>query len=117
MTKANIQITVRTPQPKIAVLDIHGEINAYAENAMMDAYTQSSGAGANAIILNFEGLEYMNSSGIGLLVTLLIRVQRQKQQLLAYGLSEHYRQIFELTRLNEAILIYENEKAALEAAG
>ena len=45
----------------------------------------------------------MNSSGIGLLVTLLIRIQRQKQRLVAYGLTDHYIQIFELTRLNEAI--------------
>jgi anti-sigma B factor antagonist len=58
----------------------------------------------------------MNSSGIGLLVTLLIRANRQNQRLLAYGLSEHYRQIFELTRLNEAIAIYDNEEEALAAA-
>jgi anti-sigma B factor antagonist len=57
----------------------------------------------------------MNSSGIGLLVTMLIRVQRQKQKLLAYGLSEHYQQIFELTRLNEAIGIYGSEAEALAA--
>jgi anti-sigma B factor antagonist len=59
----------------------------------------------------------MNSSGIGLLVTLLIRANRQKQRLLAYGLSEHYRQIFELTRLNEAISIYNSEAEALAATG
>ena len=57
----------------------------------------------------------MNSSGIGLLVTMLIRVQRQKQRLLAFGLSEHYQQIFELTRLNEAIAIYDDETAAVTA--
>ena len=55
----------------------------------------------------------MNSSGIGLLVTLLIRTQRQKQRLVAYGLTDHYIQIFELTRLNEAIEIYASEAAAL----
>ena len=55
----------------------------------------------------------MNSSGIGLLVTLLVRAQRQKQKLAAYGLSEHYRQIFDLTRLNEAIAIYDSEADAL----
>ena len=58
----------------------------------------------------------MNSSGIGLLVTLLIRVNRQKQRLLTYGLSEHYQHIFELTRLNEAIGMYDSEDAALAAA-
>ena len=56
----------------------------------------------------------MNSSGIGLLVTLLLRVQRQKQQLRAFGLSEHYQQIFELTRLNEAIGIYDAEALAVQ---
>jgi anti-sigma B factor antagonist len=55
----------------------------------------------------------MNSSGIGLLVTLLIRVQRQKQKMLAYGLSEHYREIFSLTRLDSAIGIYASEAEAL----
>jgi anti-sigma B factor antagonist len=115
MTKADIQIMVRNATPKSAILDIKGEINSYAENALMDAYTQASSAGASAIIMNFAGLDYMNSSGIGLLVTLLIRVQRQKQQLLAYGLSDHYRQIFDLTRLNEAIQIFSGEDEALKA--
>jgi len=58
----------------------------------------------------------MNSSGIGLLVTLLIRINRQRQRMLAYGLSEHYRHIFELTRLNEAIGVYDDEAAAVAAA-
>jgi anti-anti-sigma factor len=83
----------------------------------MDAYTQATSKGASHILLNFSDLEYMNSSGIGLLVTLLIRVQRQKQRLAAFGLTEHYRQIFDLTRLNEAILIYPDEASALAAAG
>jgi anti-sigma B factor antagonist len=58
----------------------------------------------------------MNSGGIGLLVTLLVRAQRQRQNLLACGLTEHYRQIFELTRLDEAIGIYDDEDNALAAA-
>jgi anti-anti-sigma factor len=81
----------------------------------MDAYTRATSSGAKDIILNFEALDYMNSSGIGLLVTLLIRCNRQKQRLLAYGLTDHYQQIFELTRLNEAISIYPSEAAALAA--
>jgi anti-sigma B factor antagonist len=58
----------------------------------------------------------MNSTGIGLLVTLLIRAQRQEQRLLACGLSSHYKQIFDLTRLDEAIAIYDSETDALAAA-
>ena len=58
----------------------------------------------------------MNSGGIGLLVTLLVRAQRGGGRLVATGLSDHYRQIFELTRLDEAIEIIDDEGAAVVAA-
>jgi anti-sigma B factor antagonist len=83
----------------------------------MDAYARASADGVEAIVLNFDGLDYMNSGGIGLLVTLLVRAQRQRQRVLAYGLSDHYRQIFELTRLDEAVGIHDSEDDALAAAG
>ena len=116
MVSPNVSIEVRKAAEKASVLDVKGEINAAAESTLMEAYTQATTAGAKAIILNFTNLEYMNSSGIGLLVTLLIRARRNNQRLLAYGLSEHYKQIFELTRLNEAIAIYPDETGALTAA-
>jgi anti-sigma B factor antagonist len=116
MTKANITLSVRKAGNGAGIIDIHGEVNAFAESALMDAYSRASNGNTRVIVLNFSGLEYMNSSGIGLLVTLLIRVNRQKQKLLAYGLSDHYQQIFELTRLNEAIGIYASEAEAIAAA-
>ena len=112
-SKANVTLAVRKVKGTAAIIDINGEINAFAESALMDAYTEASSDGVQKILLNFGGLDYMNSSGIGLLVTLLIRVRRQNQRLMAFGLNEHYRQIFELTRLNEAIGIYSSESEAL----
>ena len=79
----------------------------------MSAYEQAVDQGAARIVLNFSGLEYLNSGGIGMLVTLLVRANRQRQQLDACGLSDHYREIFELTRLDEAITIYDDEASAL----
>jgi len=111
----NLSVSVRRISASVSVIDIQGDITAQSEEVLMSAYAQANDNGANIIVLNFDGLDYMNSSGIGLLVTMLIRTQREKQQLVAYGLSEHYQQIFELTRLNEAITIYENEAAALTA--
>ena len=116
MSQAKIKTDVRKKPGGVSVIDIHGDINAAAEGALTEAFGQASGDGARAIVLNFSGLEYMNSSGIGLLVTLLIRANRQKQKLLSYGLNEHYKQIFDLTRLNEAIGIYGSEGEALAAA-
>jgi anti-sigma B factor antagonist len=101
----------------VAFIDITGDITAASEDVLMAAYTDASGEGARTIALNFTGLEYMNSGGIGLLVTLLVRANRQRLNLLAFGLTEHYREIFELTRLDEAIAIYPGEQEALAAAG
>lgn len=115
MPEANVKMTVRQPSATASIIDIQGEVSAFAEGVLMEAYAQASTPQTRAILLNFDGLEYMNSSGIGLLVTLLIRANRQHHRLLAYGLSEHYQHIFTLTRLNEAIGIYPNESAALAA--
>lgn len=115
MSQPIATVTERSVGKGTSVLDIRGEVTAAAENALMDAYTKATSSGARSIILNFEGLDYMNSSGIGLLVTLLIRANRQKQRLLATGLSDHYRQIFELTRLDEAFGIFPSESEALVA--
>jgi len=115
MSEPKVEANVRSASDVASVVDIQGEITSFAEGVLMDAYNQASGGGANAIILNFKGLEYMNSGGIGLLVTMLIRANRQNRKLLAYGLTDHYQQIFEVTRLNEAIQIYPNEAQALAA--
>jgi anti-sigma B factor antagonist len=116
MPTANLKTDVRKPGPSASIIELKGEVTGFAEDILMDAYAKASEGQVRSIILDFNGLNYMNSSGIGLLVTLLIRIQRNKQQLLAIGLSDHYRQIFELTRLNEAIGIYDNEAQALNAA-
>jgi anti-sigma B factor antagonist len=111
-----VTVRIRYVNPAVSIIDIEGEVTAFAETVLTNAYTASSTNTTKTIILNFTGLEYMNSSGIGLIVTLLIRMNRHRQRLLAFGLSDHYKHIFELTRLNEAIGIYETEADAVSAA-
>jgi len=112
----DVTIGVRRLSPAVACLDVQGEITGSAEHALTQAYTEASQPQTRAIILNCTGLTYMNSIGIGLLVTLLIRLRRSKQALLAYGLSDHYRRIFQLTRLDEAITLADSEASAVSAA-
>ena len=113
MSAPTLTMDIRRIGDEIAVVDIKGEVTAACEPVLMSAYEAASDGRTNRLVLNFAGLEYMNSGGIGMLVTLLVRANRQRQQLAAYGLSEHYREIFELTRLDEAITIYDNEESAL----
>lgn len=116
MPQVNVSVTARQIDAKISIIDIVGDVSAAAEGALMDAYTQASTPHTQVIILSFAQVTYMNSSGIGLIVTLLIRVNRQKQQMLCYGLSEHYQHIFKLTRLSDAIQTHATEDEALIAA-
>ncbi len=116
MTESATGFDVRELAEGIYAIDLIGDVTAASEDVLMDAYARANGSKPAAIVLNFEGLDYMNSGGIGLLVTLLVRAQRQNQSVLAYGLSEHYAQIFELTRLDEAVGIHANESEARAAA-
>lgn len=111
---ANTTLDVRTLDGQAAVIDIAGDLTASSEPLLMDAFGRAGDT--RRVVLNFTGLEYMNSTGIGLLVTLLVRARRSQQELAAYGLTPHYRQIFELTRLDEAIAICDSEADALAPA-
>jgi anti-anti-sigma factor len=112
-------MSVTTVEPGLsgtAILRVSGDITSASEPELSAAYSTAVDAGARTVILDFSGLEYMNSGGIGLLVTMLVRAQRGGVRLMAMGLSDHYRQIFELTRLDEAITIHDDEAAAMAAA-
>lgn len=114
MQTPNLEMGIREAVDGVRVIDIRGEITSFSEKEIAEAH-ERAGDGAKAVVLNFSGLDYMNSGGIGLLVTTLIRAQRAGHQLLAFGLSDHYRQIFSLTRLDEAIAIYDDEHTAVAA--
>ena len=116
MPELSVTMEVRKVGETASVIDIKGDVTAACEGVLMDAYSQAGAEKAKHVLLNFSGLEYMNSGGIGMLVTLLVRANRQRQRLVAYGLNEHYRQIFELTRLDEAIGIYATEAEAFAEA-
>lgn len=113
-TRTDVQ--VRGAGEAICIIEVRGEITAASDKALMDAYSQAATGQTRAVAIDFSRLDYMNSGGIGLLVTLLVRANRQKQRLFAFGLNDHYRQIFELTRLDEAIAIYPDEQTAVAAA-
>ncbi|HLW45727.1 MAG TPA: STAS domain-containing protein [Acidimicrobiales bacterium] len=115
MTTPIVTMEVRHPVEAVAVIDIAGEVTSACEPSLTAAYERASAPGVSRIVLNFTGLEYMNSGGIGMLVTLLVRANRQHQQVRAYGLSDHYRQILSLTRLDEAIAVCDDEASAIGA--
>jgi len=65
------------------------------------------------IVLNFQKVVYMNSTGLALIVGLLARARKNHRKLAVYGLSEHYQEIFRITRLSDFMQLYDDEPAAL----
>ncbi len=107
---------VRREQPRAVILDLHGEINAFAEQALNQAYEEAESARPEMILLNFSDVDYINSTGIALIVSLLARARKLHIPLRACGLSEHYREIFTITRLSDFMGVYGNEASALDGA-
>jgi anti-sigma B factor antagonist len=113
MPEEKLIISVRQPNPFVGVLDIQGAITSFNEKTLVDAYSQALIGRLRVIILNFSRMSYINSLGIGMLVTLLIRARREGVTLAGYGLNQHYSQVFQITRLDQAIPLYGNESTAI----
>ena len=115
MAVRHLEAEVRQ-EPGVAVLDLTGEINGFAEEALNAAYAEAESNDPEAILLNFEGVDYINSTGIALIVGLLAKARALQAPLLACNLSEHYVEIFEITRLSDFISVFPDEESAIAEA-
>lgn len=99
-----------------AVLELHGDISGAAEAELMAAYALAATTEPRAVLLNFAGVDYMNSTGIALVVGLLAESRKTDRAVLVCGLSDHFRHIFEITRLADLMSFYPDEDAAVRGA-
>jgi anti-sigma B factor antagonist len=97
----------------VVVLDLRGEINGFAQEALDAAYSEAESNDPETILLNFEEVDYINSTGIALIVGLLAKARVSKRRLVAYGLSDHYVEIFEITRLSDFMSVFPDEQSAV----
>ena len=107
-----LETIVRT-QNGMAVVELHGEINSTAEETLNSAYAEAEGISPTGVILNFEEVDYINSTGIALIVGLLAQARKSHHKLVVCGLSEHYQEIFRITRLSDFMEIFADESSAL----
>ena len=92
-----------------ATLRMTGDVDREAGAALDRAYSKAAAAGAASLTLDFTAVPYINSTGIALIVGLLGRARADHIALAACGLSDHYREIFEITRLSDFMTIYESD--------
>ncbi len=98
----------------LATIVLHGDINVAAEADLGAAYAKVTANGATTVLLDFSDTEYINSTGIALIVRLLADARRDRRDVRACGLSPHYVEIFEITRLSDYMRIFDDEASATD---
>lgn len=112
MATPELQVGVRERDDAL-VVDLVGDIDGAADGALAEVYAHVAGSAVGALVLNFEANSYINSTGIALIVGLLSKARRDRIKVSAFGLSDHYREIFEITRLSDFMTIADSEEGAV----
>ncbi len=89
----------------VILIRLSGRVDREAAAALDGAYAGAAASDPAVVELDFSGVDYINSTGIALIVGMLARARAQKRTIRALGLSDHYRHIFEITRLSDFIEI------------
>ena len=114
MATAELEARVRD-EAGTAVIVLTGDVDRDAEAALDEAYSQVEQA--SSVVLDFAGVPYINSTGIALVVGLLASARAHGVPIRAYGLTDHYREIFEITRLADFMAIDTDEDSAVQGVG
>jgi len=101
--------------PNLAIIDLHGDIDGFAETKLERSYAEAETLNPDIILLNFADVEYVNSTGIALIIGLLSKARKSNRRLIISGLSDHFVEIFRITRLADFISIFPDEESALRA--
>jgi len=97
------------------VIDLAGLLDRSAEAELTGAFDTALESSDGPVTLNFGAVEYINSTGIAIVVSLLARAVAAGRVVRAYGLTPHYREIFTITRLSDFMGIYDDEATASAA--
>jgi anti-sigma B factor antagonist len=101
----SLTVEILEPSPGEVTLRMAGDIDLAADEAIADGYRRGTANGPSRIRLDFGGVRYINSTGIALIVRLLAEARRDRREVVALGLSDHYQEIFRLTRLSDYLTI------------
>ena len=110
-----MEITVRE-NDDVAILDLKGEIrlSEHPEPVLRDHVKREMEKGKKKLLLNFSGLDFIDSSGIGELVSSYVSVKNAGGKLRISSVPDKIMLILEYTSLGNIIEVFDNETSALE---
>lgn len=109
-----MDITTRS-RGDIVLLDIVGEIDLYNAPEIKDIINKLIEVQKYNVIINLEKVSYIDSSGIGALISSLSNLKKYQGGLKIINVFASVRKVFELTKLTSFFEIFDSEEAALES--
>ncbi len=111
-----LRVETRTV-PNAAVLELHGDVSADGDAAIKGAYEEAVASGQTNVVFNLSETQYINTSGISVLISVVMEAKQRGVTVAVVGASPHYRKVFDLVRFSSFVSMYDDEATALGALG
>ena len=98
----------------VTIMDIQGDITAFSEPFLNEAYQKANNQGATKILLKIDEDTYINSGGIAVLIQILAQTKKNNQVIGITGISDHFKKIFHMVGITKFATIHNSVEAALE---
>jgi anti-anti-sigma factor len=114
-TKSRVDQLTSPAGHAVAVLRFEGDIASTSKDAVLGVYQTLPRETARLILLDFTKVDYINSSGIALVIQLLIEASRAGQKVCAFGLSPHFTKVFTMVGITKYAGLFPGEAEAMAA--
>ena len=98
---------------KAAIIDLIGDVTNRGQEAIESAYAGALESQVDRVFFNFGETEYINTSGIAVLISVVMEAEKAGRKVGLYGMSAHYHKVFKLVRLPLYADVYGSEGEAL----
>lgn len=109
-TKANVDQISGDHGAGITVLRFSGDISSTSHDALLGTYETVSKT--QPVLLDFSKVEYINSSGIALVIQMLMEANKNSQKIAAFGLTPHFQKVFTMVGITKYASLYPDEATA-----
>jgi anti-anti-sigma factor len=106
---------VRCAGDPVTVLRFAGDITSTSETAILGTYNGLSPEIAKRILLDFSKVEYINSSGIALVIQLMYAASKNGQAIQTFGLTPHFQKVFTMVGITKYTRLHSDEATACAA--
>ncbi len=114
-TKSRVEQLTSPAGLPVSVLRFEGDIASTSKDAVLGTYQALPKGQTKLILLDFTKVDYINSSGIALVIQLLIEASNSGQKVAAFGLSPHFVKVFTMVGITKYAGLFPGQAEALAA--